>query len=41
MSLTEKTWISLNKLSRNIEYIEIKGAACDSSEGNKEHAIGN
>lgn len=41
MSLIEKTWITLNKLSRNIKYIDIKGAAGEGSEGNKEHVIGN
>lgn len=41
MSLIEKIWITLNKLIRNIEYIDIKGAAGEGSEGNKEHVIGN
>ena len=40
-SLIEETWTTLNRLSRNTEYIHIKGTAGEGSEGNKEHVIGN
>lgn len=39
--LIGKTWITLNRLSGNTEYTDIKGAAGEGSEGNKEHVIGN
>ena len=38
--LIGKTWITLNRLSGNTEYTDIKGAAGEGSEGNKEHVIG-